>query len=242
MATMQSQLAAAVTAPRSGQATVVVNRLRKVYRTPVTEVVALDDLSWDVQPGQAVALMGPSGCGKTTLLNLVGGMDRATSGSVRVGGDEITAFGERQMEAYRLRRVGYIFQFFNLIPSISALENLELPPLLAGMNREVRRARAQELLGQVGLAAKGHKRPEELSGGEQQRVAICLALVNDPPLIVGDEPTGNLDSRNRDIVIELLLSLARQQGKTVIIATHDPKVADAFSQVYHMRDGRFVNE
>lgn len=241
MSTTQSKISATAAA-HNAYAAVVVSHARKVYRTPVTEVVALDDLSWQVEPGQAVAMMGPSGCGKTTLLNLIAGMDRATSGTITVGGDDITAFGERAMENYRLRRVGYIFQFFNLIPSLSALENIELPPLLAGIGKEERRSRAQELLRQMGLGDKGHKRPEELSGGEQQRVAICLALINDPPLIIGDEPTGNLDSRNRDAIVELLLSLARDQGKAVIIATHDPQVSQAFPKAYHMRDGRFVNE
>lgn len=183
--------------------------------------------------------MGPSGCGKTTLLNIVAGMDRATSGTVKVGATDVTLLGERELENYRLRRVGYIFQFFNLIPSLSALDNLELPQLLAGVDKAKRTERSLELLEKIGLKAKAHKRPEELSGGEQQRVAICLALVNDPPLIVGDEPTGNLDSKNRDVVIDLLISLAKNENKAVIIATHDPKVANAFAQVYNMRDGEF---
>jgi putative ABC transport system ATP-binding protein len=184
--------------------------------------------------------MGPSGCGKTTLLNLLGGMDRPTNGALRVGGQDLAGLGERQLEAYRLRQVGYVFQFFNLIPSLSALENLELPMLITGRPREERRARAQALLETVGLRQKDHKRPEELSGGEQQRVAICLALVNDPALILADEPTGNLDSANMGLITDLLLALAHEQGKTVVVATHDPKVADAFARIYYMRDGQFV--
>src|SRR4051812_5237185 len=135
--------------------------------------------------------MGPSGCGKTSLLNLIGGIDRATSGEIRVGGVDLNRLGERELEDYRLRKVGYVFQFFNLIPSLSASDNLQLPMLIAGAGRDERRARAKHLLETVGLDGKGDKRPEELSGGEQQRVAICLALVNDPPLILADEPTGN---------------------------------------------------
>ncbi len=219
---------------------VTVTQLRKTYRTPAADVVALDGIDWAVQPGDAVALMGPSGCGKTTLLNLIGGMDRPTAGTIQVGNRAVHSLTERELEHYRLRQVGYIFQFFNLIPSISALENIELPQLLAGVDKQQRRERALDLLDTVGLRAKGQKRPEELSGGEQQRVAICLALVNDAPLIIGDEPTGNLDSANRDRIIELLLGLARDDNKIVIVATHDPQVAEAFTTVYNMRDGNFV--
>jgi putative ABC transport system ATP-binding protein len=227
-------------ATRAGGVPIEVVQLGKTYRTAAGEVVALRDVSWRVEPGEAVALMGPSGCGKTTLLNLLGGMDRPTNGALRVGGQDLAALGERQLEAYRLRQVGYVFQFFNLIPSLSALENLELPMLITGRPREERRARAQALLETVGLRQKDHKRPEELSGGEQQRVAICLALVNDPALILADEPTGNLDSANMGLITDLLLALAHEQGKTVVVATHDPKVADAFARIYYMRDGQFV--
>ena len=212
----------------------------KVYRMAAGEVVALRGVSWRVGPGEAVALMGPSGCGKTTLLNLLGGMDRPSAGSILANGVDLGRLAERELEQYRLRRVGFVFQFFNLIPSLTALENLELPMLIAGVPRETRRARAQQLLEAVGLGQKGHKRPEELSGGEQQRVAIAVALVNDPPLILADEPTGNLDSANARTITQLLLSLALDRGKTVIVATHDPKVVEAFPRVYRMRDGAFV--
>jgi putative ABC transport system ATP-binding protein len=223
----------------TGAPGVEVKGLSKVYRTAAGPVVALDHVSWRFDAGRCVALMGPSGCGKTSLLNLIGGIDRASSGSISAGGAEVTALAERDLERYRLLQVGYVFQFFNLIPSLSAAENLELPMLLAGAGVDERRARARELLEAVGLGAKAHKRPEELSGGEQQRVAIGVALVNDPPLILADEPTGNLDSGNIGVITDLLLSLA-EAGKTVIVATHDPKVASAFARVHHMRDGRFV--
>ncbi|HEY4318025.1 MAG TPA: ABC transporter ATP-binding protein [Herbaspirillum sp.] len=211
--------------------------LTKKYRTVAGEVTALDNVSLQFEAGESVALMGPSGCGKTSLLNLMGGIDHSTSGSIMVGGADVARFNERELERYRLLRVGYVFQFFNLIPSLSAIENLELPMLIAGMEKEQRRARAQKLLEAVRLGAKGHKRPEELSGGEQQRVAICLALVNDPPLILADEPTGNLDSANVGVIIDLLISLSKE-GKTVIVATHDPKVAQAFSRTHNMRNGK----
>jgi putative ABC transport system ATP-binding protein len=192
-------------------------------------------------PGESVALMGPSGCGKTSLLNLIGGIDHASSGSILVGGEDVAKMKERELERYRLHKVGYVFQFYNLIPSLTAIENLELPMRIAGVADGQRRSRAQTLLEMVRLGNKGHKRPEELSGGEQQRVAICLALVNDPPLILADEPTGNLDSANIVVITDLLTALSRE-GKTVIVATHDPKVAQAFSRTHHMRDGRVVDE
>ncbi|MFZ3288917.1 MAG: ABC transporter ATP-binding protein [Telluria sp.] len=218
---------------------VEVRGLSKKYRTLAAEVTALDNISLAFEPGESVALMGPSGCGKTSLLNLIGGIDRCSSGSIMVGDVDIARLKERELERYRLLKVGYVFQFFNLIPTLSALKNLEMPMLIAGMGEEERHARAHKLLDMVHLGAKGHKRPEELSGGEQQRVAICLALVNDPPLILADEPTGNLDSANIGVITDLLVSLSNE-GKTVIVATHDPKVAQAFSRTHDMRDGRLV--
>src|SRR5262245_14551879 len=212
-------------------------KVSKVYETTAARVVALEEMSWEIGRGQAVALMGPSGCGKTTVLNLLGGMDRPTGGAIIVDGENVAAMTERQLEHYRLRKIGFVFQFFNLIPSLSAIENLELPMLIAGVGEEERRARAETLLETVGLLKKGFKRPEELSGGEQQRVAVCLALVNDPSIILADEPTGNLDSANGKIIADLLIDLARREGKTVIVASHDPKVVESFPRVYHMRDG-----
>jgi putative ABC transport system ATP-binding protein len=209
----------------------------KVYDTAAARVTALERMSWEIGRGEAVALMGPSGCGKTTVLNLLGGMDRPTSGSIWVDGDDLAALSERQLEAYRLRKVGFVFQFFNLIPSLSAVENLELPMLIAGIGADARRERAEALLDTVGLKQKGFKRPEELSGGEQQRVAVCLALVNDPAIILADEPTGNLDSSNAKIIADLLVGLAAKEGKTVLIASHDPNVVQAFPRVFQMRDG-----
>ncbi|MDQ6618398.1 MAG: ABC transporter ATP-binding protein [Pseudomonadota bacterium] len=220
--------------------TVDVEGLTKRYSTGAGDVVALDGVSARFRPGQSVALMGPSGCGKTSLLNLIGGIDRATAGSIKVGDTDIVNLKERELERYRLLQVGYVFQFFNLIPTLSALQNLELPMVIAGLGPRERLERAELLLQSVGLREKGQKRPEELSGGEQQRVAICLALVNDPPLILADEPTGNLDSANIEVITALLTRLAGE-GKTVIVATHDPKVAETFSRTYSMRDGHFID-
>jgi putative ABC transport system ATP-binding protein len=221
----------------STQAAARLDRVSKVYETAAARITALEEMSWEVRPGEAVALMGPSGCGKTTILNLVGGMDRPTSGDIWVNGENVARMNERQLEHYRLRNVGFVFQFLNLIPSLSAIENLELPMLIAGAPPEERRARAETLLETVGLKAKAFKRPEELSGGEQQRVAVCLALVNDPPLILADEPTGNLDSSNARVIAGMLIDLAKSRGKTVIMASHDPQVVQQFQRVYHMRDG-----
>src|SRR5215213_7966326 len=204
----------------AGSSAAQLKNVSKVYETAAARVVALEKMSWQIERGDAVALMGPSGCGKTTVLNLLGGMDRPTGGAIWVDGNDVAAMSERQLEHYRLRKVGFVFQFFNLIPSLAAIENLELPMLIAGTPEDQRRNRAETLLETVGLRQKGYKRPEELSGGEQQRVAVCLALVNDPPIILADEPTGNLDSANSKIIADMLIDLARREGKTVVVASH----------------------
>src|SRR5213592_41936 len=219
---------------------VVVQGVSKRYKMAAEDVHALRESTWDVRTGQAVAIMGPSGCGKTTLLNLLGGVDRPTTGRILIDGQDITGMNERALEKHRLLRVGFVFQFFNLIPSITAVENLELPMVMAGVPESECHARAKTLLGLVGLEAKGQKRPEELSGGEQQRVAVALALANDPALILADEPTGNLDSTNAAAIASLLKSLAVVHGKTVIMVSHDPKTVEGFPTVHTMRDGLFV--
>src|SRR5262245_57691915 len=219
---------------------VAVSGVTKNYRMAAEEVHALRETNWEVKTGDAVAIMGPSGCGKTTLLNLLGGVDRPTTGKIMVDGKDVAQMSERDLEQHRLHRVGFVFQFFNLVPSITAFENLELPMVMAGTPEAECRARARKLLALVGLEAKGEKRPEELSGGEQQRVAIALALANDPALILADEPTGNLDSTNAAAIANLLKSLATQHGKTVIMVSHDPKTVEVFPIVHAMRDGRFT--
>lgn len=220
---------------------VTVSGVSKRYRMAAEEVHALRESSWEVRTGEAVAIMGPSGCGKTTLLNLLGGVDRPSTGTIKIDGQDLTAMNERALESHRLHRVGFVFQFFNLIPSITACENLELPMAMAGVDHAASRERAKMLLTLVGLGAKSEKRPEELSGGEQQRVAVALALANDPALILADEPTGNLDSTNAAAIANLLKSLASEYGKTVIMVSHDPKTVEVFPTVYGMRDGQFVS-
>ena len=219
---------------------VKVAKLTKSYETSAERVRALKGVDWEIASGEAVALMGPSGCGKTTLLNILGGVDHATDGDILVGDQKLSALAERELEKYRLHRVGFVFQFFNLIPTLTATQNLDLPMVIAGVDGGERKRRIAGLLEMVGLGAKGGKRPEELSGGEQQRVAVALALANDPSLILADEPTGNLDSGNTETITSLFLSLAEKYGKTVIMASHDPKAVEHFKKVYNMRDGNFV--
>ena len=219
---------------------VKVSALTKSYETAAEQVRALKGIEWQIGLGEAVALMGPSGCGKTTLLNILGGVDHATGGEILIGDQKLTALSERELEKYRLHKVGFVFQFFNLIPTLTALENLELPMLIAGVEPAERKKRIDRLLQMVGLGDKGHKRPEELSGGEQQRVAVALSLANDPSVILADEPTGNLDTENTKTISALFLSLAERYGKTVIMASHDPKAVEQFKKVYNMRDGNFV--
>ena len=219
---------------------VKVSALTKSYETAAEQVRALKGIEWQIGPGEAVALMGPSGCGKTTLLNILGGVDHATGGEILIGDQKLTSLSERELEKYRLHKVGFVFQFFNLIPTLTALENLELPMLIAGVEPAERKKRSDRLLRMGGLGDKGHKRPEELSGGEQQRVAVALSLANDPSVILADEPTGNLDTENTKTISALFLSLAERYGKTVIMASHDPKAVEQFKKVYNMRDGNFV--
>ncbi|HKY08595.1 MAG TPA: ABC transporter ATP-binding protein [Candidatus Binatia bacterium] len=219
---------------------VKISKLTKSYETSAEQVRALKGVDWEIGPGEAVALMGPSGCGKTTILNLLGGVDHASAGEIVVGDQKLNALSERDLEKYRLHKVGFVFQFFNLIPTLTAVENLELPMLIAGVDAGARKERIDGLLKMVGLGEKGHKRPEELSGGEQQRVAVALSLANDPALILADEPTGNLDTGNTQTITSLFLALAEKHGKTVIMASHDPKAVEHFKKVYNMRDGNFV--
>jgi putative ABC transport system ATP-binding protein len=221
----------------SGRPLVELRRLTKIYREGDRERIVLREVDAAIHPGELVVVVGRSGSGKSTLLNLIGGIDRPTAGEVVVDGVVLTRVSEEARTRFRRRHLGFVFQFFNLIPSLSAIENLELPMLIAGTPEEERRARAENLLETVGLKQKGFKRPEELSGGEQQRVAVCLALVNNPSIILADEPTGNLDSANSKIIADLLINLAKHEGKTVIVASHDPKVVEAFPRMYHMRDG-----
>ncbi len=215
-----------------------VENVVKTYRTGEETHQALQGVTCDVNRGAVMIIQGPSGCGKTTFLNLLGGIDRSDSGKIQVGNWQLNGnITERDLARYRLEEVGFIFQAFNLIPGLNALDNLQLPMTVSGMKHRDRVERAHALLKLVDLDKKALKRPDELSGGEQQRVAAALALVNDPMLILADEPTGNLDSKNAMILTDLLVSLAHGFKKTVLIATHDPAVGARGDIVLQFRDG-----
>ncbi len=214
--------------------------LIKVYRTGKTEVIALRGLDVAIGDGEMVAVMGPSGCGKTTLMNLVGGIDRPTAGSIAVDGVNIFNLSDGELVRYRRDRVGFVFQFFNLVPTLTADENVELPMRLRGTPGAERRRRTAELLSMVGLTPRAPHRPDELSGGEQQRVAIAVALANDPPLILADEPTGELDSLTGKKVLETFRVLRDQFRKTIMIVTHDSRVASIADRVIGMEDGKVI--
>jgi len=211
--------------------------LSKVYRRGKVDVPALNDVNLQVLAGEIVGIMGPSGSGKTTLLNLIGGLDKPTRGKVFVDGVDITALGERELADYRLRKVGFIFQFYNLIPTLTALENVEVPLALLGVPKAERRERALNLLRMVGLEARADHKPDELSG-EQQRVAIARALTNNPSIVLADEPTGDLDSRSALSLMKLVKDLNERNGQTFIIVTHDPIVTERCAKIYTIRDGR----
>ena len=215
-----------------------VENLVKIYKKGAYEVQALRGVNLEVGPGEVIAIMGPSGSGKTTLLNLIGGIDRPTGGKITVGDVTVTWLAEHQLGEYRLKYIGYVFQTFNLVPQLTALENVEIPLIAAGMPRSDRRKRAQWLLEELGLGGRAHHRPVEMSGGEQQRVAIAVALANDPPIILADEPTAELDWENARKITDLLVGLAEEHGKTVIIATHDPRVAMRTHRIIRLEDGR----
>jgi putative ABC transport system ATP-binding protein len=212
-------------------------KLTRHYRVGKTEVAALSDVDLIVRRGGFTALVGPSGSGKSTLLNLIGGLDRPSRGEVSVDGLSVGAATEQQLARYRRERVGFIFQSFNLIPTFSALENVESPMMLAEVPKRERRERAASLLESVGLAQRTQHKPNELSGGEKQRVAIARALANRPLLLLADEPTGNLDSKTGAAVLELLCQLIKAQGLTLIMVTHDPEIAARADHIIHLRDG-----
>jgi putative ABC transport system ATP-binding protein len=222
----------------SGEAHIRLESVSKQYSTAVGVTAVLSGIDLEVHPGESVAIMGRSGCGKTTLLNLLGGIDHATSGRILYNATDINKLSERELEKHRLHKAGIVFQLFNLIPTLSALKNVELPMVLAGKDPEYRKARAQELLTLMGIGHKSSNLPDEMSGGEQQRVAISIALANDAPLILADEPTGNLDSKSSDIVTELLCSLAKKYRKTVLIVSHDPHIPRWVDRTLVMEDGK----
>jgi putative ABC transport system ATP-binding protein len=219
---------------------IVLDRVSRVYGSGAGEVRALEDTSLQIEAGRFVAFMGPSGSGKSTVLNLISGIDRPTEGAVWVGGRRIDRLSEDELAAWRASHVGLVFQFFNLMPVLSALENVALPLLLFPLSKEERRARAEVAMRVVGLEDRMTHRPSMLSGGEQQRVAIARALVTDPDLIVADEPTGDLDAIGADIVLRLLRTLRHEMGKTIVMVTHDPRALRFVDGAFHLDKGRLL--
>ena len=220
---------------------VMIRELSKLYRQGEINVTALNHICLDIRTGEFLALMGPSGSGKSTLLHIIAGIDRPTNGQCIVQGIDVTRLNESELADWRNQNVGFVFQTFNLIPVLTAYENVELPLLLTRLGRGERRKRVLTALELVGLADRARHLPKQLSGGQEQRAAIARALVTDPSLVVADEPTGNLDSQSAQDVLTILQALSRSAGKTVIMVTHDPKAAAFGSRSIHLEKGELVN-
>jgi putative ABC transport system ATP-binding protein len=216
--------------------------LTKVYGSGDTAVTALDNVTLQVEPGEFVAVMGPSGCGKSTLLHLLGGLDRPTSGSVMIDGHNLSDLPDSKLTELRRHKIGFIFQFFNLIPVLNAVENAALPVTLDGVKLGEAKARATEWLNRFGLNDRLDHRPDQLSGGQQQRVAVARALVADPALILADEPTGNLDTRASEEIAALLRQVANDWKRAVIVVTHDPRIAAHADRIIFLKDGAVVDQ
>ena len=221
---------------------VQVHNVTKVYERGKQKIEVLHGLTLDIPKGDFVALMGPSGSGKTTLLNLIGGLDKPTSGEITVGGKRIDQLGSGQLASWRAHNVGFVFQFYNLMPVLSAEGNVELPLLLTRLSGAQRRKNVAVALEVVGLADRAKHKPRELSGGQEQRVAIARALVSDPQLLVCDEPTGDLDRKTADEILGLLQVLNREHGKTIVIVTHDPKAAEFARRTLHLEKGQLLEQ
>ncbi|MCW4029486.1 MAG: ABC transporter ATP-binding protein [Candidatus Bathyarchaeota archaeon] len=215
--------------------------LVKIHHTGKIEVQALRGLNLDIWAGELVSIIGPSGSGKSTLLNIIGGLDKATAGTVTVGEKTVTSLSVRQLVDYRRKTVGHIFQNLNLIPTLTARENIEFAMVASGVKRGKRKERVQNLLNVVGLESRAHHKPEELSGGEQQRIAIASALANDAPILLADEPTGELDTANARLIAEYLVKINKELGKTIVMVTHDPSVARVSSRILRIEDGIIKN-
>jgi putative ABC transport system ATP-binding protein len=216
--------------------------LTKIYGRDETAIIALDHVDMSVGTGELVAVMGPSGGGKSTLLHLIGGLDRPSEGRVLIDGTALNDLSDQDMTRLRRRKIGFVFQFYNLIPVLSALDNAALPLTLDGIGEKKSRAKAAEWLEKVGLGDRLNSRPDELSGGQQQRVAIARALVAEPKLILADEPTGNLDTHSAGEIAELLRQVTKQWGRSVVMVTHDPRIASYADRILFLRDGAIVDE
>jgi putative ABC transport system ATP-binding protein len=221
---------------------VSVRNLHKVYHRGSERIDVLQGVNLDIPQGDFLALMGPSGSGKTTLLNLIGGLDTPSEGSITVGGDRIDKLSGGRLSAWRARHIGFIFQMYNLLPVLTAARNVELPLLLTKLSKSERRKRVQVALSVVGLAERMNHFPRQLSGGQEQRVGIARAIVTDPTLLLCDEPTGDLDRKSGDEVLDLLQALNQQHGKTIVMVTHDPHAAARARRILHLEKGVLVSE
>ncbi len=222
------------------QTIIEAQKVQKIYRSGQLRVEALRSIDMTVAKGEMVAIMGPSGCGKTTLLNCLAGLDTIDEGDIFIQGDNLRDLSDNERTAYRARHMGFIFQDFNLLPMLSALENVELPMLISKVPSRKARNRAMEMLDRVGLADRARHRPAELSGGQRQRVTIARALTNDPAIVWGDEPTGNLDSESANDVMDLLCRFNGEYGQTLVIVTHALEVGQRANRIVHMQDGIIV--
>ena len=221
----------------SSRNAVIARDLIKIYKIGQIEVQALRGLNVNVRKGEMISIIGPSGSGKSTLLNIIGGLDKATAGNIKVFDKDLTNMSPSDLVNFRRESVGHIFQNMNLIPTLTAAENVELPMAALGIKADKRKERIEELLNVVGLVERSHHKPGELSGGEQQRIALAAALANDPPLVLADEPTGELDTENAMIVVEYLRKINKELGKTVIMVTHDPNIARISDRILRIHDG-----
>jgi len=212
----------------------------KVYQLGKVELTVLKGINLEINPGSFVTIMGPSGSGKSTLMYLIGCLDIPTRGRVFLDGKDVSKFSENELSRIRGRKIGFVFQQFNLLPNLTALENVTLPMVFQGMPEKQRVKRAEDLLSSFGLAKRRYHRPAELSGGERQRVAIARALANNPEIIVADEPTGNLDSSTGKMIMDILVNLHKKENKTIIVVTHDPNIAGYAEQIVNIRDGRII--
>jgi len=229
------------TAETAATAAVSVQNVRKVYQRDTQQIKVLDGINLEVPQGEFVALMGPSGSGKTTLLNLIAGIDRVTSGRVLVAGTDLGPLSEGELAKWRSRHIGFIFQFYNLIPVLNAVENVELPLLLTSLSSSERRQRAMTALRIVGLEDRAKHYPRQLSGGQEQRVAIARAVVTDPTVLVADEPTGDLDHQSAEEILTLMETFNKDFGKTIVMVTHDPRAASRAHVQHHLDKGVFSN-
>jgi putative ABC transport system ATP-binding protein len=221
---------------------ICVENLVKIYRLGSVSIHALRGVNFKVAKGEFLVVMGPSGSGKTTLLNLIGAIDRPTSGRIFIDEKDITALSEGELTRLRRHKIGFIFQFYNLIPALTAQENVELPMLTAGIPRKIASERAFQLLETVGLAERVNHLPDELSGGEQQRVAIARALANKPSVILADEPTGDLDTKTGMEIVKILYDRSKEENTTVIVVTHDPMITERADRILELRDGNIIGE